>query len=210
MVEIIPSINVLTFQEVRERIKKVEPYVLWCHLDVTDGIFSKHLTWSNPADLFLLDTKINVEVHLMVQEPEKIIDQWLIKPIKRLILHLEAITDIHFLLNKCHNAHIELCLAIRPDSSAELLLPWIGKVGMLQLLAVNPGPSGQEMSSAIVDKITYLRGLCATCILEVDGGINKDTAKQAREAGADALVSAAYIFSSPDIQTAINELRGII
>ena len=94
MVEVIPSINCQTFEEVQERVKKIEPYVSWCHLDVTDGIFSKHTTWNNPADVSFLDTKLKAEVHLMVQEPEKIIDQWLIRPIRRVIVHLEAVKDV--------------------------------------------------------------------------------------------------------------------
>ena len=93
-IEVIPSINVPTFEEVKERIAKVEPYVKWCHLDVTDGVFSKHLTWHDPRDLPALDTKLNVEVHLMVADPEKILDQWLVKPVKRVIVHLLSLIHI--------------------------------------------------------------------------------------------------------------------
>ena len=207
MPEIIPSINAPTFSEVQERIKQIDPYVSWCHLDVTDGIFSTHLTWHDPADLPLLDTRLNVEVHLMIQEPEKVIDQWLIKPIKRVIVHLEASKDIDFIIDRCKQADVECGLAIRPDTFWGLLVPWVEKVNFVQVLAVNPGPSGQQMSEEIVDKIAHLRGSCLSCIIEVDGGMNSDTAKRARKAGANILVSAGYIFSHADIAKAIKDLQ---
>ena len=207
MVEIIPSINVLTFAEVQERIKKIEPYVSWCHLDVTDGIFSTHPTWRNPKDLSLLDTKLFIEVHLMVEEPEKILDQWLIEPIKRIIVHLEASKDIDSIIDQCKKAGIECGLAIRPDTLWSVLVPWEKKVDLIQVLAVNPGPSGQAMDAEIVDKILHLRAACNKCIIEVDGGINPVTAKQAHIAGANIFVSSGYIFSHADIGAAIKELQ---
>lgn len=207
MVEIIPSINVLTFQEVQERIKQVEPYVSWCHLDVTDGIFSEHRTWRNPAHLSLLDTPLNVEVHLMVEEPEKHIDQWLVKPVKRVIVHMEASKDINMIIDHCKVAGIECGLAIRPNTLWSVLMPWAKKVDLIQLLAVNPGPSGQLMDEETIDKISRMRASCRECIIEVDGGINRETATLARKAGANILVSAGYIFSHSDIGAAIEELK---
>ena len=82
MSQIIPSINVSTFEEVQERIKKIEPFVKWCHLDVTDGIFSKHITWHEPMDLPLIQTKLNIEVHLMIKKPEEILNESLQKKLQ--------------------------------------------------------------------------------------------------------------------------------
>ena len=205
---IIPSINVQTFKDIKERIANIEPYVSWCHLDITDGIFSTHPTWRDPSDLVLLDTKLNIEVHLMVQEPEKIIDKWLIEPIKRVIVHLEGSKNIDFIIEHCNNAGIECGLAICPDTSWEALMPWTKKINFMQILAVNPGPSGQQMSKKILDKVMHLRKSCVACTIEVDGGINPETARRAREIGADCLVSAGYIFSHFDIGAAIKELQG--
>lgn len=207
MCTIIPSINVLTFREVQERIKKIEPYVSWCHFDVTDGIFSTHPTWRNPADLSLLRTTLNVEVHLMVEEPEKIIDKWLVKPITRVIIHLEASKDIDGIIEKCRETGIACGIAIRPDTSWNMLIPWLGKADLIQILAVHPGPSGQKMNPEIFDKIRHVREACSSCIIEMDGGINPETAVLARSAGANLMVSAGYIFSQSDIGKAIEELR---
>lgn len=226
MTEVIPSINVRTFAEVKERITKIEPYVKWCHLDVTDGVFSKHLTWHDSRDLPLLAkfisdlsksdfnrrrsrTSINIEVHLMVAEPEKLIDQWLVKPVKRVIVHLEAAKDLDLIIKKCRSAGIEVGLAINPETFWGKLEPWFEKVDIVQVLAVHPGPSGQEVDwPQMLGKIRHIRERCKGCIIEVDGGVNPETAKKAVEVGASLLVAGAYIFDSGDIQNAINNLHG--
>lgn len=233
MVEVIPAINVPTFQEVKERIKKVEPYVTWCHLDVTDGIFSKHLTWHNPHDLPMLDTTLNLEVHLMVQEPERIVDQWLarpvrsktpkasadllsanrtsngVKPVQRIIVHCEAVSDLDLIIKKCREAGVEIGLAINPETFWGKLQPWFEKVDMIQILTVHPGPSGQIPDWLnMLEKIIHIRTSCPKCIIEVDGGINPKTAEQASHAGANLLVAGAFIFNHENPEIAIQELYG--
>lgn len=209
MIEIIPSINVRTFEEVKERIKKIEPYVQWAHLDITDGVFSKHLTWHDPRDLPALNTKLNVEVHLMVQEPEKIIEQWLVKPSKRVIVHLEAAKDFEFVIQKCRVVGVEIGLAISPETFWGKLKSWLSKVDLLQVLAVHPGPSEQKIAEDTFDKISHLRKACPKCIIEVDGGINPQTAQKAKESGANLVVAGAYIFNNQDVKKAIEELKNV-
>ena len=228
--ELIPSINVLTFVEVKERIVKVEPYVSWCHLDVTDGVFSKHETWRDPKDLARLQTKLNVEVHLMVAEPENVIEQWLVVPVKRVIVHIEAMKNPELIIKKCREADVEVGFAINPETPWEKLQPWFGpvkspmpkasadalgrltsnevnKVDMVQVLAVKPGPSGQKMNEDTYAKIGYIRTACPRCIIEVDGGVNSETARKAVEAGANLLVAGHAIFGSKDVKKAIEELK---
>lgn len=206
-VEIIPSINVRTFEEVKERIKKVEPYVKWCHLDVTDGIFSKHLTWHDPRDLLSLKTILNVEVHLMVSDPDLVIDDWLSGPVRRVIVHAEALKNFDLLVEKCRDREIEVGVAVNPDSSWELFKPYMGKANMFLFLAVSPGPSGQAMHLDTMEKITSLQKACPGCIIEVDGGVNPNTVKKAVNAGANILVAGNYLFSNPDIKQAIDNLK---
>ncbi len=203
MIEVIPSINVPTFEEVQERIKKVEFHVAWAHLDVTDGMFSKHLTWHNPADLPSLDTKLNIEVHLMVQNPEEVIERWLVSPVKRIIIHIEATHDLDFIIQKCHEAGVEIGLAINPETFWGKLEPWFSRVDMVQVLAVHPGPSGQKLSEDTFDKIRHIRDACPSCIIEIDGGMNPETARVAREAGVNIIVAGSYILNSSDIKQAI-------
>jgi ribulose-phosphate 3-epimerase len=207
MVEIIPSINVPTFEEVQERIAKVEPYVSWCHLDVTDGVFSKHLTWHDPADLPRLETKLDAEVHLMVEKPEEIISQWLVRPIKRVIVHLEALHDPDLVIEKCHDAGIQIGFAIRTDTAVSLLDAWLTKVDMIVLLRVQPGASGQQMQSEMLGEIAHIRNACPGCTIEIDGGVTVDNAKRAVDAGANILVAGNYVFQAANVQEAIEKLK---
>ena len=99
--EIIPTILVKTFEEVKERIKLVENYVDWVQLDIMDGVFVENLTWNNPEDLKDFKTKVKLEAHLMVQNPEKIIDSWL-EVVDRIIIHQESSANIKEIIEKVH------------------------------------------------------------------------------------------------------------
>lgn len=208
--EVIPSINVLTFEEAKARVKKIEPYVTWCHFDITDGIFSKHRTWRDPRDVPKLSTTLKAEAHLMVAEPEKVIDEWCVGPVKRVIVHLEAARDPARIIKKCRDAGIEIGFAINPETQWEELRPWFEKIDMIQLLAVSPGPSGQKIHDGIYEKIAHVRNVCPSCIIEVDGGMNDITASLARSAGADIVVAGTYIFNAANIADAIASLSGSV
>ena len=210
MAEIIPSINVSDFDELKKRLKKIEPYAKWAHLDVSDGVFTKHVSWHEPKDLVGLKTKLKLEVHLMIDKPEKKIEEWLIKPVSRIIFHQEAAKSSKFLIEKIHEAKKEAGIAIRPDTPWLKLFPYFGKVEVLELLAVSPGPSGQEFSEEILHKIGHIRSLCKECIIEVDGGVNKRVAARCIREGANLLVAGKAIFESKDIKKAIKELSGKI
>lgn len=209
-VEIIPSINVPTFKEVGERIAKIESYVSWCHIDVTDGIFSRHATWHSPEDFSKLNTKLNIEVHLMVEDPDRRIDDWLIPPVRRVIMHAEAVKDFAMMVGKCRDREVMLGIAIKPETSWEILRPYFGRADMVQLLAVHPGPSSQPMAENTFDKIEHIRNACAECIIEVDGGINPDNMKKSALLGAKIFVVGNYIFSNPEPRVAIETLRRAI
>lgn len=207
MVEIIPSINALTFSEVQEKITKVEPYVSWCHLDVTDGVFSTHATWNKPSDLVQLQTRLSVEVHLMVQNPERVLEEWLVKPIKRIIVHLEAVKDMSFILEKCQKAEIEIGMSIRPDTHWDKFIPYFNKINYISVLAVSPGPSGQKMAENTFNKVKNLKENCPSCLIEVDGGVNINNIASAAQEGAGVLVVGSAIFDSPDAGKEINKLK---
>ena len=207
MVEIIPSINVSDFDELKKRIKKIEPYAKWAHLDVSDGVFTKHVSWHEPKDLVGFKTKLKLEVHLMIQSPEKEIEEWLIKPVSRIIFHQEATRDHWVLIKKIKEAKKEAGIAIKPDTPWLKLFPYLGKVEVLQLLAVSPGPSGQEFSEEVPHKLGHIRSLCKSCIIEVDGGVNKRAAARCIKEGANLLVAGKAIFESKNISKTIKELK---
>ncbi len=158
-------------------------------------------------DLIDFKTKLKLEVHLMIEGPEKSIEDWLIKPVDRVIFHQEATKSHELLIDKIHEAKKEAGLAIKPDTPWLKLFPYIGKVELFQLLAVNPGPSGQEFQEEILHKLGHMRQVCPECIIEVDGGVNKEVARACAKEGADLFVAGQVVFGSSDIEKAIKELK---
>jgi len=213
MLEVVPAINVESFDEAKEQIKMVEPYVKWVQIDVADGTFTKNTIWHEASDLLELKTSLNVEVHLMINKIEDRIINWLIHPVKRVIFHLEAAKDPYFVINKCREAEKEVGIAIGPDISWTRLMPFCPStslrtgVELFQILSVYPGLAGQEFIEESLDKIKHLRENCSDCIIEVDGGVNKEVAKKVADAGADIVGAASYIFKAENIKEAIEDLK---
>jgi len=207
MAEIIPSINVDDFEELSRRIKMVEPFVDWVHIDVSDGTFSKHVSWHENKDLIGFETRAKIEVHLMIDKPEKKIGEWLLTPASRLIFHQEATKNHELIIQKIHEAGREAGLAIRRDTPWLKFFPYFGKVDLLQILAVSPGPSGQVLSEETIHKIGHIKHTCHPCIIEVDGGVNLQNAQVLTKEGADVLVAGKAIFESSDIEKSIEELK---
>ena len=207
MIEIIPSINVDSFEELEKRVRQVEPYVKWAHIDVSDGVFTKHVSWHDPKELVGFKTTLKLEIHLMIDQPEKEIDAWCTKEVDRIIFHQEATRAHEVVIQKIRNAKKEVGVAIRPDTPWIKLFPFFERVDMLQLLAVHPGPSGQVFQEDILHKLEHIRRLHKKCIIEIDGGIHQDIARRCAGYGANRLVVGNAIFGCPDIKKAIADLR---
>ncbi len=214
-VKIIPAINADSFEEVKKRIKLVEQYASWTQLDICDGTFTKNTTWHSPEDLLSLETPLQIEVHLMVADIEKKIESWLVAGVKRVIFQLEAAKDADFVIEKCRIAGKEVGLSIGTDVSWTQLIPYLERVDLIQILGVQPGLAGQKFREDNFDKIIHLREKCPKCIIEVDGGMNKETARRAVKCGANTIVAASAIFSAEggpasgrnDIGKAIKKLK---
>lgn len=207
MIEVIPAINAEDFGEVKRRIKLVEPYVKWVHLDVADGTFTPNTIWHSPEDLLGFETKLLIEVHLMIHDMDKRWQEWVLPEISRVIFHLEAAHDPNFVLEKIKEAKKEVGVAGRPETDWKELEPFCRKADLVQTLAVPPGIAGQQFRPETLDKIKHIRKKHPKCIIEVDGGINPETGKKCLSAGANILVSANYIFKSNNIQKAIEDLK---
>src|SRR3989338_5451229 len=121
--EIIPAVNEEVWGLVEERIRKVEPYAEWVHLDVADGTFTPNQLWQNPLDLKDFKTPLKIEVHLMMKRPETVVGDWITAGAKRIIVHPEALTEDSFLALKelCQNAGAGLMISVTPESSWKFL-----------------------------------------------------------------------------------------
>ncbi len=192
--EIVPAINVSDFSVLKERIHLAQESARIIHIDVADGSFTPHAVWNNSRDLQGFQSNAKLEVHLMVANPDEQISEWLTREVSRVIVHAEASRDPQNIIEKCQAAHIEAGISICPDTSWEELIPFVGRADMLQLLAVMPGPSGQEFDIRTIDKLINLRKLAPDILIEVDGGVKVGVARQCQLAGADLLVAGSALF----------------
>lgn len=207
---VIPVINERDFTEIQRKIKLVEPYSNWVQIDVSDGIFTARQTWNNPTDLLKMGSSVKVEVHLMVQNPELILENWLKNPlVQRVLVHLEATLKMERIISLIREYDKELGIAINPETPMEKLEPYLNRVNFFQILAVPPGLAGQEFNSRVIDKIKALKLRKNDAIIEVDGGINPENSKLLKDAGTDILASATYIFNSGNIKEAMDTLINV-
>lgn len=223
MAEIIPAINEGTWEGVKEKIELIAPYVEWVKIDVSDGQFAPTKTWDNPQDLKNLGTAkhVRVELHLMVLEPEKVVPVWIEAGARRIVVHYEAMKDeqkIKALSNLCHDKWVEFGLAVvwqTPVKAIQNLLPFLD---LVQVLAVEPGPSGQAPHPEAFERVEELRELKAGFTptpgsqvwgfkIEWDGGVNFSNIRQIKRAGVDIIAAGSAIFSSQEPVKALEALK---
>ena len=199
--QVIPAINSADYNEVRGQIKKAARFSKWIHLDVADGKFTKAVLWNEPEkfnDLGIMCSTLglNLEVHLMVENPEDFIEKWFKLGAKRIVVHLEAIKNLDVFLRYFKTD--KLALAINPETPVNVLWECREKIKIFSILAVAPGWAGQFFNPNVIDKIKFLRDNVLDAKIEVDGGMNEEKAKLVKEAGADVITSASYIFTNVD------------
>ena len=204
--EVIPSINVETWDEVVKKIRLVEPFADWVHIDVADSTFTPNTSWHNPLDLVGFKTQAKIEIHLMTDRPEEHTAAWLAEPVDRIIVHYEVAHDLNHIIGECHRDNVEIGLSVAPHTSWVHLKPHADMVDLLQILAVHPGPAGQEFELHNISKIKHLRAFAPKAIIEVDGGITPEIGDECIRAGANILVAASYIFNHPSPKMAVREL----
>lgn len=215
--QVIPGIEGADADSVRaqyEKVKDLNPEG-WIHFDVTDGKFSPAMNWGSPEGLKTLVTSnrslvTKVELHLMVEDAEKVLGDWLnTKILKRVVVHLEAMSDPVFVVAKCKEYGVEPVLAIKPETEIERVFAHKDDFRSFQVLAVNPGWSGQKFDEKVLAKIHWLKEKIPNVIIEIDGGVNPEVAKKCYDAGASVLISTSYIQKSSDPKKAYEELANI-
>jgi len=150
---------------------------------------------------------INFEIDLMVIDPEPRIKDWFLAGAKRISAPAETLLNPDYFLETAEKFEGQAMISISPDTPIENLLNLLRKFSYFHVFAVEPGSSGQKFLPAVLEKIRFLRQNFQNAIIEVDGGINPETIKSAKEAGADIFTATSYIFENPDPETAYAELE---
>lgn len=210
--EVIPALNCLDFHEIESRfaiLKKIRPEGGWVHLDVADGKFTYNITWADPKKWGEVGYGLKLEVHLMVEEPESQVPAWLEAGAKRVIVHLETAANLEHIAELCAAKGAEFVISSSPETFTERMRPLFGKFSKFQVLAVSPGLAGQKFLPMVLEKVRFIRRELPNAWIELDGGVNQETARQAKDAGVDAVVAATYIFNEKDPKTALAILEHI-
>ena len=198
--KIIPAILAKTFDEFQSMVKKIEPYTDLVHLDIADEGFVPNKTIDGYEELQKIDTKLNFEIHLMVNNPESVITNWLGTKAIRYLVHSEAITDFDFLINKINVAGREVGCVFNPKTDYSVIEPYINLISLVQFMTVDPGFYGSPFLPEVLDKIRDFHAKYSGKTIQVDGGINPDTIKLVESAGASCAAVGSYIFQSDNIE----------
>lgn len=208
-----PSLISSDFTRLGEEVEMINRSAAnWLHMDVMDGVFVPNISFGMPVikAVHAICQK-PLDVHMMTVQPEKYISQMADAGAALITVHAEACTHLHRTIQEIHAAGIKAGVALNPATPLSMVEEILSDVDVILVMSVNPGFSGQDFIHTTTDKVARLRQLIDSSsykpLIEVDGGVNAETAQMLIQAGADILVSGSYVFSSKDPEATIINLK---
>lgn len=207
MIKIIPAILAKSYNEFENMIRKIEPYADLVQLDIADGEFVPNKTINGYEELMKIETKLNFEIHLMVNNPEVVIDKWLKTKAVRYLVHAESIDGLDALINQLKGNGREVGCVLNPGTDYAAIEPYLDNIDLVQFMTVDPGFYGSPFLPEVLEKIRNFHTQFPGKIIQVDGGINPETVKLVEEVGASQAAVGSYIFKSDNVEKALSDLN---
>ncbi len=212
MIKISPSILACDFARMGEEIAKVDKFSDYLHVDVMDGLFVPNISFGMPVIKSIRKTtEIIFDVHLMIERPERYIDEFAKLGSDIITIHYESTQDPASVLKMIRASGKKSGISIKPGTDVSVLIPLLPLCDMVLIMTVEPGFGGQKFMHDMMSKVRAIRDIVEkenlNIEIEVDGGINAETAAIAAQAGANVLVAGSSVFASPNAEAAIREMR---